>query len=70
MHSIAMRVIRDFFKKPLNLVCSSASQEGAFALVFKSVHYPGEAVGTRYAHTDAFKVLLKRDFSKVMTIVF
>lgn len=22
-------------------------QEGAFALVFKSVHYPGEAVGTR-----------------------
>uniref|UniRef100_A0A8C9Y1F7 glutamine--fructose-6-phosphate transaminase (isomerizing) n=1 Tax=Sander lucioperca TaxID=283035 RepID=A0A8C9Y1F7_SANLU len=32
--------------------------EGAFALVFKSVHYPGEAVGTRYAPADAVKLLL------------
>lgn len=31
---------------------SSTCQEGAFALVFKSVHYPGEAVGTRYTHTN------------------
>lgn len=28
-------------------------QEGAFALVFKSVHYPGEAVGTRWSTSNA-----------------
>lgn len=29
------------------LLCVHGFQEGAFALVFKSIHYPGEAVATR-----------------------
>lgn len=30
-----------------SLCCLHGFQEGAFALVFKSIHYPGEAVATR-----------------------
>lgn len=45
-------------KEPVWCVCSSTCQEGAFALVFKSVHYPGEAVGTRWTTTDAVKLLV------------
>ncbi|XP_039079507.1 glutamine--fructose-6-phosphate aminotransferase [isomerizing] 2-like [Hyaena hyaena] len=34
--------------------------EGAFALVFKSIHYPGEAVATRFSEVDnKFKVKTK-----------
>lgn len=42
---------------------SSTWQEGAFALVFKSVHYPGEAIGTRYASSDAEMPLVSADWS-------
>lgn len=49
MHSDTFVTIRRW----LELVCLiSTFQEGAFALVFKSVHYPGEAVGTRWSTND------------------
>lgn len=44
MHSDTSVIIRRWVK-PVCLI--PTFQEGAFALVFKSVHYPGEAVGTR-----------------------
>lgn len=38
------------FQKLIEMACSQL--EGAFALLFKSVHYPGELCATRYVETD------------------
>lgn len=59
MYATACEVISKY--KMSDVFCSSSCQEGAFALVFKSVHYPGEAVGTRYTHTAVRLLVVTAD---------